>query len=204
MRLSIYVAAGAATCIAAAASAEVVTKQTFDIDPSNGGYVFADAPISNTILRPIYGRADGYLHRDWNRGYQAFRGYASDLLDVTLKITVDVGSFGASLPMGGRFQFYTGDDSNPLFQLTLTQKTFTTDASGKWIYSKTFNATERALWANSPGTSAGTFYSELYSQFSFFGKLTAELTFTAVPGPGGALVMTAFAAGGLARRRRAA
>jgi hypothetical protein len=208
MRLSNSVAAGAALCVAAAASADVVTTQTFEINPSDGGFVFADSPLSNQILRPIYGKPDGYLHRGWNRSYQPFRGAASDLIQVDLKITVDVGRVGSLLPMGGRFQFYTGDDSNPLFQFTLTQKNFTTDANGKWTYNKAFtrsgNPSELALWANSPSASAGTFYSELYSQYSFFGKLSAELTITSTPGPGGALAMTVFAMGGLARRRRAA
>jgi hypothetical protein len=208
MRLSISVAAGAALCVAAAASGDLVETQTLPVDPSNGGYVYADSPLSNQILRPIYGKPDGYLHRGWNSDYRPFRGSASDLIKVELKITLDLGVDGSLLPMGGRFHFYTGVESNPLFHFTVTQKNFTTDAYGKWIYSKNFtksvNPSELALWANSPSSTAGTFYSELYSQYSFAGKLSAELTITSTPGPGGALAMTVFAMGGLARRRRAA
>lgn len=100
--------------------------------------------------------------------------------------------------------FYTGSDASPVKQFELLQKTVVkTDSAGKYVYFKDdFNAAELAALANGAGSPTGTFFFEVFSSSFFEGTARTELTIT--PGPGGALAMTVFAMGGLARRRRAA
>jgi hypothetical protein len=204
MRLSISVAAGAALCVAAGASADVVTKQTFEITPVNGGFIYADTPRSPYLMQK-YGKNSGYLFEKWNGSYVPFQGSSADLLSATLKITIDLGyETGFDLPISFNFMLYTGSDASPQKHFEVLQKTpIKTDNDGKFVYNKTFTAVERAVLASSAGVPYGTFFAEIFSTFSFGGKITAEFTTTAVPGPGGALAMTIFAMGGLARRRRA-
>ena len=207
MRLSIYVAAGAATCIAAAASADVVT-QTFVISPADGGYVQDGSELSPYISQK-YGKSFGYLFKGKDTDYVPYQGSAASLTLATLTVTIDLGRDAFDIPISFNFMLYTGSDTSPQKQFeTIQRNPVRTNSTGQYVFNKTFNEAERALLASASGTTSGTFFAEIFSSNFFAGspssptKITAVLTF--VPGPGGALVMTAFAAGGLARRRRAA
>jgi len=205
MRLSISVAAVAALCVAAAASAGFPGTQTFDTSLL-GGFIL-DGSENSPYISQKYGKSFGYLdqlpsHRD--RTYQPWQGTAESITNAEVRITIDLGSAGFDLPISFHVMFYTGSDESPVKQFELLQKTVVkTNSEGKYVFFKnTFNAAERAALASGAGTPTGTFFFEVFSSFFFEGTARAELTI--VPGPGGALAMTVFAMGGLARRRRAA
>lgn len=205
MRLSISVAAGAALCVAAAASAGFVEKQTFETTLL--GAFILDGSEHSPYISQKYGKTFGYLdqlpsHRD--RTYQPWQGTAESLTYAKLDLVINLGSdMGFDLPISFHIMFYTGSDASPVKQFELLQRTSVkTSGTGVYTFSKVFNTTERALLASGAGTAYGTFFFEVFSSYSFEGTARAELTM--IPGPGGALAMTVFAMGGLARRRRAA
>jgi hypothetical protein len=205
MRLSISVAAGAALCVAAAASGGFPGTQTFTTNLL--GAFIQDGSEHSPYISQKYGKSFGYLHtlpshRD--RSYEPWQWTAASIDSASLKITIDLGAAtGFDLPISFNFMFYTGSDESPVKQFEILQKIpVRTNNDGKYVFIKnSFNDAERAALASGAGTLNGTFYAEVFSSFSFSGKLDAELTIT--PGPGGALAMTVFAMGGLARRRRA-
>ena len=204
MRLSISVAAGAALCVAAAASGGFPGTQTFTTNLL-GGFI-NDGSERSPYISAKYGKSFGYLHtlpshRD--RSYKPWQWTAASIDSASLTITIDLGTAGFDLPLSFHFMFYTGSDESPVKQFEILQKipVRTGKFDGKYVFMKTFNDAELAALASGAGTLNGTFYAEVFSSSSFSGKLDAELTIT--PGPGGALAMTVFAMGGLARRRRA-
>jgi hypothetical protein len=169
-----------------------------------GGFI-QDGSEHSPYISQRYGKSFGYLdqlpsHRD--RTYQPWQGTAASITNAQLRITIDLGPDGFDLPISFHVMFYTGSDESPVKQFELLQKTVVkTNSEGKYVYFKdTFTAAERTALASGAGTPYGTFFFEVFSSNSFSGTAKVEL----VPGPGGALAMTVFAMGGLARRRRAA
>jgi hypothetical protein len=208
MRLSISVAAGAALCVAAAASGGFPGTQTFTTNLL-GGFII-DGSERSPYISAKYGKSFGYLHKlpaDVNRSYEPWQLPASTITNAEFKLTIDLGAeTGFDLPISFHVMFYTGADSSPVKQFEILQKlSVRTDANtGVYTYTKKweqFTAAERTMLASGAGTPNGTFFLEVFSSFSFQGTARAELTI--IPGPGGALAMTIFAMGGLARRRRA-
>jgi len=210
MRLSISVAAGAALCVAAAASASGGFPGTQTFTTNLLGAFIQDGSEHSPYISQKYGKSFGYLHtlpshRD--RSYQPWQLPASTITDAKFKLTIDLGAeTGFDLPISFHVMFYTGADSSPVKQFEILQKlSVRTDVNtGVYTYTKNweqFTAAERTMLASGAGTPNGTFFLEVFSSSSFQGTATAELTIT--PGPGGALAMTVFAMGGLARRRRA-
>ena len=204
MRLSISVAAGAALCVAAAASGGFSGTQRFETGLL-GGFIL-DGSVHSPYISQKYGKSYGYLdqlpsHKDDR--YVPWQGTAASLTYAKLDLVIDLGrDTGFDLPISFHIMFYTGSDASPVKQFELLQKTAVkTNGDGVYTLSKVFNATERAVLANGAGTPTGIFFFEVFSSSSFEGTARAELTM--IPGPGGALAMTVFAMGGLARRRRA-
>ena len=205
MNRSVLLTLLATMCLAMHAHGSTVRKQTFALNVL--GAFIQDGSAQAPYISQKYGKSFGYLHtlpshRD--RSYQPWQGTAAGIDSASLKITIDLGAeTGFDLPISFHLMFYTGSDESPVKQFEILQKIpVRTNNDGKFVFIKnSFNAAERAALASGAGTLNGTFYAEVFSSSSFSGKLDAELTIT--PGPGGALAMTVFAMGGLARRRRA-
>lgn len=171
MRLSISVAAGAALCVAAAASADVVTTQTFVISPVDGGFVL-DGSERSPYISQRYGKTFGYLFQGKDTDYVPYQGTAASLLSATLKITIDLGyDTGFDLPISFNFMLYTGSATSPQKQFDVLQRTpVRTNNDGQYVFNKTFTATERALLASAAGTSSGTFFAEIFPRTSSQGR----------------------------------
>jgi opacity protein-like surface antigen len=202
MRLSIYVAAGAATCIAAAASADVV-KQTFELK-MNGGFYFPDT-TAGAYWRTTFGMNGGYFGRTTTESnnprltYNTYTGPASDLTQVVVNLRMHIDDVSAARKFGTRLSIFTGVEPSPYYQHDSVSLNSTTNATGDWVTSWTFTGTALDVWRN-PTASTGTVLAEVASSNWWgTGTMTIDITFT--PSPAGLAI---FALGGLARRRRAA